>query len=48
MNFVPALVLFNSGASHSFMSTSFCRGFSVAREAIDGPLKVVIANDRTV
>ena len=38
VNFVPALVLFELVASRPFVSTSFCRGFSVACEALDQPL----------
>ena len=46
--FVPAFVLFDSDTSQSFVSTSFCRDFSVAREALDRPLKISIDDDHTV
>lgn len=43
MNFVPALVLFDSSVSQSFVSTSLYRVVSVARKGIAQHLKVVIA-----
>lgn len=48
VNFVRALVLFHSGASRSFVLSSFCRGFNIAREALSWPLRISIANDHAV
>lgn len=45
MNSVPALVLFDLGVTQYFLSTSFCRGFISARETLDRPLRVAIADD---
>lgn len=48
MSFVLAWVLFGSGASRPFVSTSLCRGFNVAHEALAQSLKVDISVDITV
>ncbi|KAJ9566564.1 hypothetical protein OSB04_002530 [Centaurea solstitialis] len=43
VNSLPALVLFDSGASKSFVSSSFCKGFTNVMGRLDKPLKVEIA-----
>ena len=48
VSFVPALVLFDSGASRSFVSIAFSQHISVRREALDRPLRVSIADERAV
>lgn len=48
VNFVLVLVLFDSDAIRSFVSVSFCRGFIIAYETLDQPLKVGIVVDPTV
>lgn len=48
MNFIPALLLFESGASQSFVSSSFCYGFSIAQEALIRSLRVSIPDERPV
>lgn len=48
MNSIHALDLFDSGASRSFLSTSFYRDFNIASEGLDRPLKGTIVVDRTV
>ncbi|KAI3522357.1 hypothetical protein L1887_00076 [Cichorium endivia] len=48
VNFVPALVLFDSGASHSFVSLAFSQGFSHPLEALVQPLVVEIADDKVI
>ena len=45
---VPALVLFDSGASRSFVSVAFSQHISIHREALDRPLRVSIAYERAV
>ena len=45
---VPALVLFDSGASRSFISLDFSRHISIPREALSRPLQVSIADEREV
>lgn len=45
VNYVSALVLFDVGAIWSFVSTSFCRDFTSAREALDRPMRVTIDDD---
>ncbi|KAJ9548849.1 hypothetical protein OSB04_021392 [Centaurea solstitialis] len=42
VNSLPALVLFDSGASKSFVSLSFIKGFSNVMGRLDKPLKVEI------
>ena len=48
VNPVPALVLFDSGASRSFVSLSFGRCFSTSCEALSRPLRVSIADEHVV
>ena len=48
VNFVPALVLFDSGASRSFVSLAFSQHISIRREALSRPLRVSIADERAV
>ena len=48
MSFVPALVLFDSGASRSFVSLEFSQHISICQEALNGPLRVSIADERAV
>lgn len=48
VNYVLALVFFDAGVIRSFVSTYFCRGFSIACKALDPVLKVSIVDDRTV
>ncbi|KAJ9543618.1 hypothetical protein OSB04_023325 [Centaurea solstitialis] len=43
VNSVPALVLFDSGASKSFVSLSFCKSFMNVKGRLDKPLEVEIA-----
>ena len=44
MNSFPALVLFDSSASRSFVSQTFIRGFDMSLEELEFPLQVSIAN----
>ena len=46
--FVPALVLFDSGAIRSFMSLAFSHHISIRREALSRPLRVSIADEHAV
>ena len=48
MSSVPALVLFDSGASRSFISLAFSRRISIPREALSRPLRVSIVDEREV
>jgi len=48
VNSVPALVLFDSGASQSFVSLAFSRHISICREALSRSLRVSISNERAV
>ncbi|KAJ9565655.1 hypothetical protein OSB04_001621 [Centaurea solstitialis] len=48
VNSKPALVLFDTGASKSFVSTSFCKGFSNVMGRLDEPLEVEIADEKSV
>lgn len=48
MHYVHALVLFDSSASRSFLSSSFCYGFSIARVALSRLLRVSIHDERPV
>ena len=48
VNFVPTLVLFESGVSRSFVSSSFLRGFSIAQEALSRLLTVSIPDKHLV
>ena len=48
VNYVPALVLFDSGVCRSFVSLSFSRHISVRCEALSRPLRVSIADEHAV
>ena len=48
MKYLHALVLFDSGASRSFVSQSFSREFSVPAGELECPLRVSIANEHEV
>lgn len=48
VSFVPVLVLFDSGASRSFVSLSFSCHTSVRREVLSRPLRVSIADELEV
>lgn len=48
INQKPAYVLFDSGASRSFVSESFFQGDVIPLSALDTPLDVEIADDRVV
>ena len=45
---VPALVLFDSGVSRSFVSLAFSQHISISREVLSRPLRVSIADERVV
>ncbi|KAJ9563654.1 hypothetical protein OSB04_008814 [Centaurea solstitialis] len=46
VNSVPALVLFDSGASKSFVSYAFCKNFMHVKDRLDSPLEVEIAAEK--
>ncbi|KAJ9565014.1 LOW QUALITY PROTEIN: hypothetical protein OSB04_000980 [Centaurea solstitialis] len=46
VNSVPALVLFNSGASKSVVSYAFCKNFMHVKGRLDSPLEVEIAAEK--
>ncbi|KAJ9554440.1 hypothetical protein OSB04_018485 [Centaurea solstitialis] len=48
VNLKPALVLFDTGASKSFVSTSFCKGFSNVNGRLYEPLEVEIPDEKSV
>jgi len=48
VNSMPALVLFDSGASRSFVSLAFSQHISISREPLSRPLSVSIAAERVV
>ena len=48
VSYVPALVLFDSGAIWSFVSIAFSQHISIRREALDRPLRVFITDERAV
>ena len=48
VNYVPALVLFDSGASRSFVSLAFSQHISISRETLSRPLRVSIADERVI
>ena len=48
VNSLPALVLFESGASRSFVSQSFCREFALLIEELECLLRVSITNEHRV
>ncbi|KAJ9539429.1 hypothetical protein OSB04_032162 [Centaurea solstitialis] len=45
VNSRPALVLFDSGATKSFVSLSFCKNFMNVKDKLDSPLEVEIADE---
>ena len=45
VNFVRAVVLFDLGASKSFVSLAFSRHISFQREAMSRPMRVSIADE---
>ena len=47
VNSLPALVLFDTGATKSFVSLSFCKNFSLVKGRLDEPLEVVIADEKS-
>ena len=48
VNSLPALVLFDSGASRTFVSQSFSRGFDMILGELECPLRVSIANEHGI
>ena len=48
MNDIPVLVLFDSGATRSFVSLALSKRFSESSGMLDCPLEVEIADDRSV
>ena len=48
VNSVPALVLFDSGASRSFVSLAFSQHIGVSRESLSRPLRVSIADEKVI
>ena len=48
VSYLPALVLFDSGASRTFMSLAFSRHISIRCEALSRSLRVSIADKRMV
>ncbi|XP_071704257.1 uncharacterized protein [Rutidosis leptorrhynchoides] len=48
VNSMPAHVLFDSGATKSFVSLSFCEHFNVPLSKMDHPLEVEIADNKLV
>ena len=48
MNGIPVQVLFDSGASRSFVSLALSKKFSESLGVLDCPLEVEIADDRSV
>lgn len=48
VNSMPISVLFDSGASHYFISLRFRKNFSHAIGNLDHPLRVEIADDRLI
>ena len=40
VNSLPALVLFDTGATKSFVSLSLCKSFSIVKGKLDEPLEV--------
>ncbi|KAJ9553505.1 hypothetical protein OSB04_017550 [Centaurea solstitialis] len=45
VNSRPALVLFDSGATKSFVSLSFCKNFMNVKDKLDSPLEVEFADE---
>ena len=48
VSYVPTLVLFDSGASRSFVSLAFNLHISIQREALSRPLRVSIADEYAI
>ena len=48
MNGISAMILFDSGATQSFVSLALSKRFSRAPRELDCPLDVEIADDRTI
>ena len=48
VNSLHALVLFDSGASQSFVSQSFSRSFDMALGELECPLRVSISNEHGI
>ena len=48
MNDIPVQVLFNSGATRSFVSLTLSKRFSESEGTLHCPIEVEIANDRSV
>lgn len=48
MNSLPALELFDSSVSRSFVSLAFSQHISVSREALSRPLKISLADERVI
>ena len=46
VNSMPALVLFDTGATKSFVSFSFCKSFSIVKGRLNEPLEVEIADEK--
>ena len=47
VNLLPALVLFDTGATKSFVSLFFCKGFYLVKGRLDEPLEVEIADEKS-
>ena len=48
VNSIHALLMFDLGASRSFVSSSFCCDFSIRREALCRPLRISIPDEHPV
>ena len=48
VNYAPALVLFDSGASRSFVSLAFSQHLGIDREVMSRPLRVSIADEKVI
>src|SRR5581483_10109540 len=48
VNSIPAVVLFDSGATHSFISRNFSKQLNCSIERLNCPLVVEIADNRTI
>lgn len=48
VNSMPALVLFDTGASKSFVSLSFCKSFNLVKDRLENPLEVEIAGEKSL
>ena len=46
VNSMPALMLFDTGATKSFVSLSFCKSFSIVKGRLDEPLEVEITDEK--